>query len=97
MSVKLSKTTIGTKSLEAIVAEFRATVRLRAESKPSGPGWIEATELCGALKMNRWAFGAAMRAGVKAGRYERAIGSKMRPSGQATGTYYYRVKPRTAK
>jgi len=97
MSIKHTSTTIGTKPLAAIVAEFAATITYRVERKPDGPGWIEGSELAKALKMNRWAFGDAMRAGVAAGKYERASGSKMRANGQATGTMYYRIKPHPAQ
>jgi len=97
MSTTHTRVTIGTKPLDAIVAEFAATIAFRVERRPDGPGWIEGTELAKALKMNRWAFGRVMREGVRAGKYERACGSKMRANGQATGTYYYRIAPDVAQ
>ena len=89
-----TRTTIGTKPLAAIVAEFAASFPAYKENVPAGPGWVEATALTKALKISRWTFARRMREGIAAGKYECAIGSKMRAGGKASGTRYYRIKPK---
>lgn len=92
MSIKHSTTVIGKQSLESIVAEFKAEFGRAIVTVPPGEGWVESSELCARLKMNRWLFGERMREGIRAGRIERAMGSKMRAHGKATSAVYYRMK-----
>jgi len=92
MSIKHTRTTIGTKPLAAIVAEFRATLPPEKPSKPEGPGWIEVLELRKRLGMGETKFSQTAKAKVDSGEWQREIGTKMGRTGVMRSTTYYRVK-----
>ncbi len=86
-----TRTTIGTKPLDAIVAEFRATIPATLPSKPSGLGWLEATELRAKLQMGETAFSQLAKRQVDAGTWDRVTGTKPGRDGVMRSTMYYRV------
>jgi len=97
MSIKHTSTTIGTKPLAAIVAEFRATIKPTQARKPSGPGWLEAIELRTKLRMGETAFSHLAKKQVDTGVWLREIGTKPGSSGIMRSTVYYRVAPHPAQ
>lgn len=97
MSIKHTSTTVGTKSLEAIVAEFRATIPDVPINKPAGPGWIEVNELRAKLGMGETAFSQLAKKQVDAGVWLRVIGTKLGRTGIMRSTTYYHVASNVAQ
>ncbi len=99
MSTTHTRVTIGTKTLDTIVAEFAADlVEPRTPRPPDDrPGWIEASELMRQLKLSRGQFERFIYPRTKAGLYEYGRGTKIDSRGVLNVAFYYRRadKPKT--
>lgn len=91
-----TRTVVGTKPLAAIVAEFRATIPPTPPRRPTGPGWIEATELRAQLGMGETAFSTLAAQQVREGVWQREVGTKRMSTGRLRSTRYYHVAPKKA-
>lgn len=95
--IKHTCTTVGKKSIEAIVAEFRATLPPPKPGVPDGEGWVEVTDLRKRLGMGKTKFSQTAKAKVGSGEWQREIGTKMGRTGIMRSTMYYRVTPKVAQ
>lgn len=92
MSIKHTSTRVGTKPLEAIVAEFAADLKTKAAPRPPDdrPGWIESRVLMQQLNMTRSSFERFIYPRKKAGLYELGRGTVIDSRGVLNVGFYYR-------
>lgn len=92
MSIKHTSTTVGTKSLAAIVAEFAADFNAPPQAQPPDdrPGWVESRQLMRELKLTRGQFERFIYPRTRAGLYEMARGKVIDSRGVLNVGFYYR-------
>lgn len=91
MSTHMSRVTIGTKPLESLIAEFKATLPKPKPTSPTGAGWLEAAALRLALGVNEAKFKRIVLENLRNGTWERATGTKINCNGVLCGAFFYRV------
>lgn len=91
MSTTHTRVTIGTKPMDAIVAEFAAAIGVKPEARPPDdrPGWIEAGLLMRKLGLNKGRFKRHMDRLRKQGRAIAGFGTRLDKSGKLSGTRYH--------
>jgi len=94
MSTKSTTVTIGKKPMEAIMAAWRAEAArelAKSGNKPTGDGWLTATEVRAALGFGVNKTGKYLAAATRDGRVDVFKGSEVR-DGHGHPMFWYRLK-----